>query len=812
MGFEIKKKSIFIGIIAFCCSAFNLPAQNFIKGLVTDTANTPVPYCAMAILNAKDSSLVKGNVTNETGEFIFENIKAGNYIIKYSNVGFKPALSKPIQVDSLSQISLPAQIMKADSINLKEVSVSVFKPTIEFKKGVVIMNIENNILSSGNTVFELLKRIPGVTIDAQNNISVNGQGGVRFLIDGRLQQIPTSQVINLLMGMMAESVSVIELIKNPPAKYDAAGSGGLINIVLKKAKIKGFSGSLSESNSRGEVWRGGTFLALNYKTNKLTLWTNSNYGWFNNVTNNYFIRKISDAGGTFQVLSSGRQDGFRSMPTISAGAEYEISPKTSIGLNTTIVPCFVEIAENAQANVSGANPFNYDYFKFNINTRQDIITPTANLNVTHKFDSLTQLQFSTDATNYSELSSRFTSSSYFNNANQQTAPSNYFGTTVGKDFTIYTQKLDLTRSFKKSVSLETGFKSSFTQNASKAVVQLTDPATGKLYTDSLFSSDYVYHERILAGYATLGKNFKKIDARAGIRTEHTLIDALNRNNLFMLHRDYINFFPSGSIDYKINTKNSLQVNYSYRLDRPGYEQMNPALTYNDQFSKGSGNPSLKPQYSHNLTADYNYNSFITISGALQQTNGSIYYYSYGDTKSKITIDTVFNYGQRNNASISLFAQKQYKWFNFNWFGMALYRNFRGTINGQDGASETFNFSTNFNLELILPKNFKIQLQGYYNSKFKDGVQVYFPNGTANFTIAKSFLNKKLDISLSLYDAFYTDRNPYTNQVGSQYSFYTERNDTRRIRGYIAWKFGKMKINRNEKHSNDEEKNRLGGGK
>jgi iron complex outermembrane receptor protein len=416
-------------ICVLFCAVFEdkLQSQNFVKGSIVDSTKSPVAYCALALLHAKDSSIVKGNVADEKGEFIFEKITAGNYIIKYSAVGFQSTWSQPIQVDSLSQISLPPQVLKNEGVNLQEISVAAFKPTVEFKNGVVIMNIENNILAGGNTVFELLKRVPGVTVDAQNNISINGRSGVRFLFDGRLQQIPTSQMVNILMGMAAESVSSIEVIKNPPAKYDASGSGGLINIVIKKAKVNGFSGSFSQSTSMGMHLRSGTSLSLNYKSNKLTLYSNMSYYNLQFETDNYYLRRIADANGTFEVVSTGKQLPYRSILNLSGGLEYDITKKTSIGLNVNGSPSSVNNTENAQGDINSGTTYNYSYYKFNIGTRQNIDNPAININATHKFDSLTKLQFSADYTDYMEQFSRFTTNNFYNNANQEVAPANSYG-------------------------------------------------------------------------------------------------------------------------------------------------------------------------------------------------------------------------------------------------------------------------------------------------------------------------------------------------------------------------------------------------
>lgn len=565
---------------------------------------------------------------------------------------------------------------------------------------------------------------------------------------------------------------------------------------MKKAKVKGFSGSLSQSGSHGDQWRGGTFLNLNYKSNKLTLFTNMNVSYLHFETNNYFIRRIQDSSGIFQLLSQGRQDPLRQVYYATGGIEYEISPKTIVGLNATGNWATMTNQENAQMAVNGnTNPYPYNYVKFNIGTTWYSSSPSFNTTLSHKFDSLTKLQLMAEYANYNDEGARFTSNRYYDLGFNEVAPFNRFGTDMHNWVNSYVQKADLTRDLKKGFDLEAGFKSSFVTSGATSIVQFTNFSTGGMYIDPNYFSSYIYHERILAGYATLGKNFKKLNIRAGLRSEHTLINADNAAKFFTLHRDYINFFPSGSFDYKLNDKHGLQGNYSYRIDRPRYDQMSPIKVFNDQFSVGSGNTSLKPEYSHNFNLDYSFNNMITLSASGQLMNNMIYYYAYGNPQNNTTVDTVFNYPHKNNYMFSINAQKQIKWFSFQVFAASMYRTFSGSVNGITANSQTAQYYGNGTIEFILPRDFKIQLQGFYTSGFKDGVQYYYPIGVGNFTIAKSFFNKKLDVSFSIFDVFYTDRQPNTNSVGGQYSYYTERNDTRRLRGFIVWKFGKMRINR-----------------
>lgn len=784
-------------------------AQNSIKGLIQDSIQAPVSFCAVALVNAGDSSVVKGNLADEKGAYAFKDIKSGSYRLKFANVGFQSFISEIITIDSLAVMEMLPVILKNDGVNLKEVSIAAFKPNIEFKKGMVVMNVENNLLANGNTVLELLRRIPGVTIDAQNNIFVNGQSGVRFLIDGRLQQIPASQMMNLLSGMPAESVSLVELIKNPPAKYDAAGSGGMINIVMKKAKMKGFSGSISESLSRGYHFRSGTTASLNFKSNKVSVFTNFSYYDMHFETNNYLKNSITDSVSKFETISTGRQLPQRATLNLSGGLEYELNKKNILGLTISNNPSKIKNNENARAGITSGNIFNYDHYDFMIETRQQINNPSANINFTSKLDTLgSQIQLSADATNYKENFTKYTENRFFDISDQETQQPGRARTTFDNDFRIYTQKLDYNKQFENTLSFEAGLKSSFVNNLSKAKVELSDTVRGMLETDTNFSNTYKYDERIFAGYISFSKTIKKFSLKAGLRAEQTHIRASTNPKPFRLKRDYINFFPSSSVDYKLNDKHSLQFSYSYRIDRPDYERLNPTRVYNEQLRYGSGNPQLKPQYSHYVELDYNYKNFITLHAGYYRTTGFMYYYFYGVPETKITVDTIFNYPYRNNYIFSVFLQKQIKWLNMQLFGMTMYRNFKGEVNGIRSDSRTLQYYGNFNIEIMLPKEFKLQFNGYYNSKIKDGVQIYYPSGSAGIGILRSFLNKKLDVSLSLYDIFYTERYPYSNSVNGQHSYYSERTDSRRFRAYVLWKFGKMKIDKRTKNSNDEEKGRL----
>ncbi|MGZ4075868.1 MAG: outer membrane beta-barrel protein, partial [Bacteroidia bacterium] len=238
----------------------------------------------------------------------------------------------------------------------------------------------------------------------------------------------------------------------------------------------------------------------------------------------------------------------------------------------------------------------------------------------------------------------------------------------------------------------------------------------------------------------------------------------------------------------------------------GFDRMNPARVYNDELNYSVGNPSIKPQYTHDITLDYNYNSFITASIDYYRTRDFMYWYTYTKSQSKINIDTTFNFRLRDNYSFNLFMQKQIKWVNLQVNGSVMYYNFKGIINGENANSEMTQFYGSVNAEFLLPKNFKIQISAYYITPFHDAIQIYTPVSSVNVVINKSFLKDKLNVTLGFFDILYSENQYYSSRLSDQYFYYAQRADTRRVRLTLNYKFGKMHIE--QKLKNEEIDNRF----
>ncbi|MGZ4053627.1 MAG: outer membrane beta-barrel protein [Bacteroidia bacterium] len=783
-------------------SHFTCISQCDIKGSVGDTMQIAMPFTPVGLINNKDSSVYKGAVTDQNGNYCFDNIHKGEYILKVTAVGYNTFYSKKIEFDSISLIDMPTFVLSPNRTSLKEVTVTAFKPTIEFKKGTIILNVENNLIAKGNTVLDLLKQIPGVHVDAQNNITINGVGGVRFLLDDRLQQMSGVEMANILSGMSAETVTSIELIKNPPAKYDAAGTAGLINIVTKKAKLKGFNGSIDQSYSQGKAGRSFTTLILNFKNNKFSAFSNLSYGYINTYDQTELDRILNTTGSTNVFNQSGHIFNVRQLANFNGGIEYELSPKTIVGIYFNDNLNNSNPVQKATTTVLEGNAFNYNSFSYRSEQKQYYTSPNVNFNVLQKLDTLgSQLQFSSDYVDVTGHDTKLVENHFYDNTNTEIlSPSNY-NTDTKSQYNVFFEKLDYTKMFKKDFSVEAGLKGNF--------ITINNDANSALHnstSDTTFQNNYTYKERVLAAYTTLSKTYKKINATVGLRAEQTDVNGLSRTTGFMLNRSYLNFFPSSSLDYKINKKNTLTGAYSYRIDRPGFDRMNPARVYNDELNYSVGNPSIKPQYTHDITLDYNYNSFITASIDYYRTRDFMYWYTYTKSQSKINIDTTFNFRLRDNYSFNLFMQKQIKWVNLQVNGSVMYYNFKGIINGENANSEMTQFYGSVNAEFLLPKNFKIQISAYYITPFHDAIQIYTPVSSVNVVINKSFLKDKLNVTLGFFDILYSENQYYSSRLSDQYFYYAQRADTRRVRLTLNYKFGKMHIE--QKLKNEEIDNRF----
>jgi len=800
-----------LSIIFLLCVFSNSYSQNKLRGKVIDDKNKPVSFCALALLNASDSTIAKGSITNEDGIFTFENIKPGNYFFKISNFSFRDTITSPIRIDSLSDITIDPIILKSGIVNLNEISVTAIKRPIEFKNGNITVNVEGSPLASGNSAYDLLLKLPGVVVD-NGVISIQGKQGARVLIDDRMQQFSGTQLMSILKSISASSIEKIEILKNPPVKYDASGNAGIINIVTKRIKLTGFSGSANLSCQQGFYGTQIAGLSLNYKGRKITFFSGFNVNNDIHRNLNHFERTLSDGMRTTSLDQRSAEKDGGLQANIFAGVDWYINSKNTIGIRVEDMPGSTNRVRIGSTSISDSS-LGYRNLAFSGSVPNVWNVIYTNLNAEHLFDTVgTKLKFNADYYGpFVDIYGGAYKNNFYNSNGLGAIPPQNFQNDNTLIFSTLLTRLDFEKKFKKNFSLEAGAKGSFQDMQSDYKLAVLNNNTGEYLTDTNFTNKFTYKEQILAAYVNLQKQIKKVSLQFGLRAENTDIHTLSITNGIAYTREYFNLFPTVSVGYNKNDKHNFQLSYNRRIDRPDYNSFNPyRFFYGNLLSQGKGNPNLFPSYTNNFEISHNYKGSIGNSISYSRSNNFIFYYPVQNTKDKTTISTWGNLQTFENYSYSLFLQKDIKkWWTLSLNVTAFYFSFNGYINGikyTNAAPACYAYASN---TLILPKNIKIELNALYLSPWLNASNFIKPRWSFNFAIKKTFFKDKMDFSIGINDLFFTMISRSNSiYVTSQTYKTTVSWDTRRFVTSLSYNFGKVKVQQRDVKAN-EEKKRLG---
>ena len=783
------------------------PSAN-VSGSLLDEQGKPMMYATASLLNAQDSTIVKGAISNDQGVYTFDHIKQGKYLIKATTVGYQKAVSQPITVASNGSVTVPELKMQPNAHNLNTVNVTAAKPLIERKIDRTVMNVANSPLAAGNSAMDILERAPGVSVDKDDNISLKGKQGVTVMLNDKLTYLTAAQLATLLRSTDGNTIESIEIITNPSAKYDAAGNSGIINIKLKKNKQTGTNGSITLGTAYGAYWKDNETLQLNHKEGNLNV-----FGTFSHNDNkrmqNIDIKRIitgTDGEQTYfnqfsPLTTNNHNNSYR------FGADYDLSSKNTIGF---VVNGYFnnEFDSNDNRTYIGKN-FNISQADSSLRTvsgiRQTYNNFAVNLNDTYKIDTAGQ-QLSVDL-DYSRFrnnsNAQYITDFYLADGSLQ-HPQGFLGNVTPSNIDIRTAKVDYAKPLTKSVKLEAGFKYSDVKtdnNLQQTTVQGA-PDTSV--------NHFVYDEKITAGYLNLNKQFKNTSVQLGVRAEYTQSNAVGDSMAVVqrIPRNYLNFFPSVFVNHTINDKNEFSLSYSRRIDRPQYDNLNPFVYHLDPYTYQKGNPYLKPQYTDNFEFNYTYNKSITLTLGYSRTTDVITEIPGTDPATKVAFVTQQNLQIQNAYNANLYAPYTItKWWDGNINATAFYLGFksnnlegsnldRGQTAYQVRATETFK-----------PLNgYKLEVTGNYQSSLTYGLFYVKPQYSVDAGLSHSFANKKANLKLSMSDIFNTRRNDVTSNYGSVDFDIRQKRESRITRLTFTYNFGSTKIRARQHQSGADDLN------
>ena len=738
------------------------------------------------LTNGTDKSLVKTEYADEKGRFNFSNIAKGSYAIQMTQNG-KVSYSGNV-FEANADVNL-GTLPIADIKLLDEVVVAKTNPYIERKDGKIILNIENSIAAAGSSAFEVLERAPGVNVDGNDNISLRGRGGIIVQIDGKPTPMTGANLANYLRGIPSGSVEKIEFITNPSSKYDAAGTS-IINIKMKKDKRKGTNGSVSSSVGHGKYIKNNNNLSLNHRNKSVNIFGNYSFAYREGFNDLQLDRKFYD-GNVF--TGSFNQDNYLKIifrnHIARAGVDYSINDKHTLGVLVSGVMNRFNPTGNNFSDVYDENANRVSYFRTQNHNKDDWRNYSANLNYRFVIDT-TGTEFTTDLdyANYGNKTDQNVDTNYGNyDGSAAPLPQRVHGDLQG-DLNIYAVKSDFVTRFGKA-KFETGIKASYVEADND--LQFFNRSSGNDVYDTNRSNHFIYKENINAAYVNASREFGKWNVQLGLRLENTNVsgEQLANNNSF--DDSYTQLFPSALVSYAFHPKHSLELNYSRRIQRPGYDQLNPFRFYIDFTTYKEGNPYLIAQTTHSFELTHTFNQKIYTTLSFTRTNDNITdTISPSETEPQVTIQSINNLDSVDIYGLFFIVPINVtKWWdttnNINLY-TAKYNGNVSNTQLTNAGNFTWNISTNNNFKL--GKGFFAELSSEYRAKERYAFDRIEPIWFMNAGVQKKFENKST-LKLAVTDIFATNSvKARVNYTGYEEHFDVSR-DTQVITLSYTYTFG-----------------------
>jgi hypothetical protein len=795
-----------------------------IKGQVKDENQKPFSGATVSLFRAKDTVLVKAAFTDKNGQYSFEGIKDNSYLVGVTASGYQKKFEK-VDVAG-SNIEMASIGMIAEIKGLKEVTVTGRKPLFEQKPDRMVVNVDASPSNAGANALEVLEKSPGITVDKDGNISLKGKAGVMVFIDGKPAYLSGADLVNYLRNLSGAQLEQIEIMTNPPAKYDAAGNSGIINIKTKKTKQLGYNVTLTTGYTQGIYARNNQNINFNYRKNKVNLFGTLSRNENNRKNTLNIQRKFLEPNSKnvrYHFNQTSAMRNWNESNSLKLGADVYTSKKTTFG---AVVNGFYNPGKfTNESNIAIADAANTPQAKtyaksISRNLWQNF---SANGNFRHVFDSTgKELTADLDYIFYDASNTQNLSNYYFDASGIPSRKADTLYGNLPQLIHIYSAKADYLHPLKKGAKFEAGLKVAYVQSDANAVYDSLSNNT--LMRDYGRSNHFIYDEQINAAYASYSRPLsKKVSAQVGLRLENTTAHGNSTGKVFR-NNDWVNFdttftlnytqlFPTAYLQYTASEKNSWVLNYGRRIRRPDYESLNPFVEFLDRYTFEQGNPNLRPQFSHNIELSHTYKGFLTTTLNYTNTNNIIQQVLEQNTEKQETFVKQANIASQRQYGVSVSAFKQIKSFGGNVY-MNVYNNkFKGLVNNSfvelSATTAVFSGSANYKFK----KGVTAEVSGFYRTPGFEGVFNIRSLGAVNLGMSVPMFKTKGTLRLSVRDMFWTQKAKGQIQYGDIDAAFQNVNDSRSIGLNFTYRISKGKVNGTKRRAGGagDEQNRVKGG-
>jgi iron complex outermembrane recepter protein len=811
--------TVLIAIVTLSTASYGQKGSGKVSGKVIDGNTRTIESATITLLRAKDSSVAKISVANKEGSFLFEDVAEGKYRVAISAIGHSKGYSESFDINTINtSVTLKPIELTPVSKELTNVSVTGRKPLVEQKIDRMLVNVEAAVTNMGSSALDVLEKSPGISVDKDGNISLKGKQGVVVLIDGRETQLGGTDLANYLRGLNANQLEQIEIMTNPPAKFDASGTSGVINIKTKKNRQVGYNGSLSLGYGQGRYPKTNEGLNLNYRNKKVNLFTNLSHNYNHGfgaleIERNFRDKSTKELVSNFDQVA--RMQNKSQNYGAKIGLDYFASKKTTFGVvfngfmsdrtfaNRNITDISDAFGDpSSQTRAFSGNDQVWKNFSTNLNFRR--VLDTANSELTADVDFVI----------YNSNNDQTLINSYFDASGNSTFKADTLLGALPQDIRIYSGKIDYLKYLGKDIRFEAGIKSSLVKTDNDAAYDSI--LNNQVVHDFNRSNHFIYEENINAAYINFSKPLsKKWNAQAGLRLENTNAKGDQVTTGEKFDRHYTQLFPTLYLQYKANEKNSFVLNYGKRIRRPDYQRLNPFINFLDRYTYQQGNPNLRPQFSHNIELSHSFKGMVTTTFNYANTTDIIQQVIEQNEDRNETYIKAANIAKQRQYGISVNTTVPVtKWWRSNVFVNAFNNKFDGIVNDTMISIKATTLQLNGSQQFNFAKTWSAEISGFYRTGGIEGVIQGKSMGMLSAGISKEIFQKKATIRLNVRDIFYTQGFRGISKYSNIDAKFTETRDSRVVNLGFTYRFSKGKMNGAPKRrasSSSDEQSRIGGG-
>lgn len=807
----VTKKAIHLVLslyLLFTCTAKaqqkpSIAADGKISAKVIDAGNNqPVEFATVVLFNKADKKPAKSIQTDLQGNFTLDHIAFGKYTLRISFVGYANLVKDSVNISPNHKNYLlgTLKMHAGKSSMLNEVTVQTKKSSIQLGIDRKIFSVDQSLVSEGGSATDLLANVPSVQVDVDGNVNLRGSSNVRILIDGKPSLLAGGTVSDILQSIPASAIETIELITNPSSKYDPEGQSGIINIVLKKNRSLGFTGSASVSAGNYNTYNGN--LSLAYQHKKINLYGNYSHREGDRSGGGYSYRTripaTPDGGATYNQNSTqlGNQKGNQ----IKAGIDYKLTNNSTLGfssninfrdntrgqnsltdvLNSSAKPIQLLLANNFSPGTGNNHDFNIDYSKKFKKPKEEL---TVNVSLAkgdeNSIDSL-----------HNETYNYFTNATTYSQTKQ-------FNVLTG-DSRNWNLQTDYTDPIGKNGKLELGYRTTMNRAENNFNAAVYNFASSRYFDDPTISTDFIYDEKTHGIYGNYQQQMGKFGVQGGARFEKTIINT-NLVNFNTAHvQNYFRVYPSLFLTDKLSDDQTLQLSYSRRINRPRDRQIIPFLDRSDPLNFRVGNPDLRPEDVHSFELSYvKYWKSTTLTSSLyyRRTN-DIFQFVRSSDPTGVTLTTFQNFAYGTNAGFEFIARTDItsKWnvtSNVNIYqgfikgGVTLIGGKAVPIDDTKSFAYNGNLTTNFQLPLSLSGQLRVDYQAPQaiaqgRSKANSGIDA---------ALKYDMMKHKASLSLNGRDILNTRKFGFVTDDGIYHSDVQRRFQSRTFLLTFSYRFG-----------------------